>query len=201
MYWPLIRTLIRLWLPLAVGLTVLAGLVYAAVQQDLRQSANGPQVQMAEDAAAMLARGQSPQAVAGFSAVDVAVSLAPFVAVFDADGQPLASSGRIAGALPTLPLGVAGYMRDHSQDRITWQPRSGLRIAAVLQGVAPPGGGFVLAGRSLREVETRETAVLQVVAVAWSVGMAGTLAIVVVGWFLTERSLPRRWRSSGGASQ
>jgi hypothetical protein len=40
------------WLPLAVAITILAGLVYATVQQSLRQGANDPQIQLAEDTAA-----------------------------------------------------------------------------------------------------------------------------------------------------
>ena len=39
------------WLPLGVAVTLVCALIYATVQQNYRQSANDPQIQMAEDAA------------------------------------------------------------------------------------------------------------------------------------------------------
>src|SRR5438270_7168527 len=60
------------WLPVALAITVLSGLVYVAVQQDLRQGANDPQIQMAEDAAVQLEAGQQPAAVVGAGKVDMA---------------------------------------------------------------------------------------------------------------------------------
>src|SRR5438445_588354 len=80
------------WLPLAFCLTVLAGLVYVTVQQNFRQGANDPQIQMAEDAAAQLQGGAQAQAVVGAGKVDISRSLAPFLIVYDATGQQLASS-------------------------------------------------------------------------------------------------------------
>jgi hypothetical protein len=49
--------ILRHWLPLAALTTALCGLVYLAVQQALRQAANDPQIQMAEDAAYILSQG------------------------------------------------------------------------------------------------------------------------------------------------
>jgi hypothetical protein len=57
------KGILKHWLLLAIVLTGLIGLVYVAVQQDLRQGANDPQIQMAEDALAKLANGQSVQNV------------------------------------------------------------------------------------------------------------------------------------------
>ena len=41
------RNILRHWFPLAVVATAFCGLVYVAVQQELRQNANDPQIQMA----------------------------------------------------------------------------------------------------------------------------------------------------------
>ncbi len=49
-----ISEILKHWLPLALVIVAMSGLVYLAVQQALRLSANSPQVQMAEDAAAAL---------------------------------------------------------------------------------------------------------------------------------------------------
>jgi hypothetical protein len=52
-----VKGILRQWLPIVVVITALSGLVYVAVQQALRQDANDPQIQMAQDAAETLARG------------------------------------------------------------------------------------------------------------------------------------------------
>jgi hypothetical protein len=50
-----IRYTLKFWLPLAAAVTMLSGLVYIAVQQNMRIGANDPQIQLAEDAARALA--------------------------------------------------------------------------------------------------------------------------------------------------
>ncbi len=62
------------WIPFAVVLTAVALMVYAAVQQVYRSSANDPQIQMAEDTAARLAAGASPETVVAGEPVDMARS-------------------------------------------------------------------------------------------------------------------------------
>jgi len=54
-----VKEILKHWLLIAIVVTGLIGLVYVAVQQDLRQGANDPQIQMAEDTAAKFANGQS----------------------------------------------------------------------------------------------------------------------------------------------
>jgi hypothetical protein len=53
-----------------------------------------------------------------------------------------------------------------------------VRIAAV---IVPYDGGFVLAGRSLREVEKRELQVQGFAAAAWIAGLLASLAAVAFG--------------------
>jgi hypothetical protein len=177
---------LKQWLPLAVLATGLCGLVYLCVQQALRAGANDPQIQLAEDAAAALSRGAAPASVLPASAapgglVDVASSLAPFVMVFDAQGALLASSGQLHGRPPALPRGVLEYARDPDEDRVTWQPEPGVRIASIVTAYGGAAPGYVLAGRSLREVEKREDQALTYAALAWAVCLAATLAAVVIG--------------------
>ena len=144
------------WLPLAFCLTVLAGLVYGAVQQNFRQGANDPQIQMAEDAAIQLQDGAQAQTVVGGDKVDLSRSLAPFLIVYDATGHVLASSAQLNGAVPDIPTGVFNSVRASGEDRMTWQPQEGVREAAIVTQFGGSHPGFVLAGRSLREVEDRE---------------------------------------------
>src|SRR3954470_16327598 len=83
------------WLPLAAVCTVLAGLVYVAVQQDLRGTANDPQIQMAQDAATGLQAGASPASLTGSGKVDIAHSLAPYLIIYDDAGNVLSSCAEL----------------------------------------------------------------------------------------------------------
>ncbi|HYT43890.1 MAG TPA: hypothetical protein VEP90_16240, partial [Methylomirabilota bacterium] len=73
------KNIVKYWLLMAVIVTGLSGLTYTAIQQDLRQSADDPQIQMAEDTAAKLADGQQLQNVVPPEKVDIATSLAPYI--------------------------------------------------------------------------------------------------------------------------
>lgn len=160
------------WLSFAVISGMFCGLVYAAVQQNERQSANDPQIQLAEDAAAALAAGANASDAVPAGSVDPAKSLSPFVIAYDADGTVLSASGVLDGVPPRPPMGVFASARARGEDRVTWEPRDGVRIAAVIAPYQNAGGsGFVLAGRSLREVEAREDQTMRLAALAWVVSV------------------------------
>ena len=169
-----VKAILQHWLLVAIVVTGLIGLLYAAVQQDIRQGANDPQIQMAEDAAAKLAGGQSVQGVVPSEKVDIATSLAPYLIIFDANGNPIASSAQLDGQTPTIPSGVFDSVRQNGEDRITWQPQSGVRSAIVVTQFTGSTSGFVVAGRSLREVEKREDGLLQILEAGWVVMMLAT---------------------------
>ena len=175
------------WLPLAFCLTVLAGLVYAAVQQSYRQGANDPQIQMAEDAAAQLEAGQQPATVAGSTTVDMARSLAPFLIVYDEAGKVLAASVQLNGSVPAIPPGVLLAAEQSGENRLTWQPQQGVRNTAVVTHYGGSHPGFVLAGRSLREVENRVDKLTQIVGLAWVVGLLGSFVLWLAALWLNER--------------
>lgn len=172
------KNILRHWLPLAAVTTLLCGLVYLAVQQSLRQGANDPQIQMAEDAAAALVAGSTPESVLPVAQVEISTSLAPFMVLYSNTGEPLASSGLLHGIVPLLPSGVFDHTRQNAEDRVSWQPESGVRIAAVVVAYGGAQSGFVLAGRSLREVEKRESQVEQISGIAWLVTLAVSLVVI-----------------------
>jgi hypothetical protein len=181
----------RHWLPLAALATILCALIYLVVQQDLRLSANDPQIQLAEDAAAALASGQSPQALVGAGRTDLAKSLAPYLIIFDESGKVLASSAELAGETPLPPPGVFPDGLKQGELRFTWQPQVGVRSAAVLTHFEGKTPGFVLAGRSLREVEKREDTVLILVGIAWLGGLLTPFCLVVGFNWLANRGKAR----------
>jgi hypothetical protein len=155
------------WLPLACLTTLFSLLAYVLVQQDIRQSANDPLIQMAEDQI-------QPQ---NLPTVDISQSLAPFTIIFDNNGQPISSSGTLNGSIPTIPLGVFQYVRMSGEDRFTWEPMSGVRIAAVVDHFVGAHPGFILAGRNIREVEKREDHALFITGAAWLFGICGLFII------------------------
>ena len=90
--------------------------------------------------------------------------------VFDANGTPIASSALLDGQTPSIPPGIFDSVRKNGEDRITWQPQDGVRSAVVVTQFKGTSTGFVLAGRSLREVEKREDSLLQLLNIGW-IGM------------------------------
>jgi hypothetical protein len=174
------RRALAFFLPVAVLATLCCGLVYAAVQQDLRSGANDPQIQLAEDAARALDAGEPAAGLVGSATVDIETSLAPFVAVYDPAGGVVATDGRLDGHYPVPPIGVLNHARQDPPNMVTWQPRPGVRIATVTVAWR---GGTVLAGRSLREVERREDQALLIAGAAWlAMLVALAVAAVLAAW-------------------
>jgi hypothetical protein len=104
---------------------------------------------------------------------DIAQSLAIFGIVYDQDGKVIASSAVLDGVAPVIPKSALDYANEHGQNRITWQPKDGVRIAAIIQKASTESGTvYVLAGRSLREIEKREAQVLIFAAVACALSLA-----------------------------
>jgi hypothetical protein len=174
------RNIPAVCLSIAVATTALCGLVFAAVQQSMRQSANHPQIQIAQDAADALARGDAPESVAPAAHIDIAKSLAPFIVVFNDRGDAIASSGQLHGQPLHLPGGVLDNVRLHGENRLTLQPEPAVRVASVIVPFSGPNPGFVLSGRSLREVESRTAQLRIFVFIAWVAALAVSLLIVSV---------------------
>ena len=173
---PLLRRLLLRWLQLAGAVTACCLLLDVTAQQVWRQQANDPQIQLARDAAARLAAGQAPaDAVAGFPPVEFGHSLAPFLMVVDDHGAILASSGRLNGSLRTVPPGVLDAVRGTGEERVSWQPEPGVRVASVV--VRYPTG-FALAGRSLAESEGRTARLGTLILVGWIGILVGLAALV-----------------------
>ena len=186
-----VRALFRSWLPLAAAITGLCLLVYVTVQQSFRTGANDPQVQLAEDATSQLASGTRPEslrAIVASPSVDMEQSLATFVIVYTERGTVLVGTGMLGGRVPVPPAGVFTFAREHGEERVSWQPTRRARIAAVVRHTTAGSGAFVLAGRSLREVEVRELSLRTMCAIAWMVLLTATFALAVAG----ELLLPHR---------
>jgi hypothetical protein len=142
------------WVPLAVVVVALSGLGYILVQQDQRSLANDPQIQMATDARLVLDAGASPASLVPATQLDIAQSPAPYLVIYDASGQIQAASATVNGSALIPPAGVFDSAHAQRFDAITWTPVPGVRSAIVVMQYSQ---GYVLAGRSLRYIEERES--------------------------------------------
>jgi hypothetical protein len=81
-------------------------------------------------------------------------------------------------AVSALNGGVLDYMRQHGEERVTWQPEKGVRMATV---VVRYDKGFVLAGRSLREMEIQISNIEKISGIAMLTIWAATLLKIALG--------------------
>jgi hypothetical protein len=201
--------------------TIIMLVAYVAIQQSYRQTADDPQIRLAEDAAAALSGGDPINALlANDPKTDMSRSLSPFMMIFDDTGRLVNSTAYFnnvsspAGVPPTPPSGVFDFMRTNDgttgqgisgaingfrssfasnrrpagEDRFTWQTASGLRFATVVtRWNATSSSGFVLAARSLREVEIREGQLGEIFLMGWLAFVVGTIGAVVVETVIEKR--------------
>jgi hypothetical protein len=170
--------------------TVIAMTIYVIPLQVLRLGTDDPQVELAGNLTWQLEQGVAPADAVPGGTVEMARSLSPFVAAYDDQGYPLASQARLNGQTPTLPRGVLDFVRQHGEDRFTWKPSQGIRIAAVVQRVDGSHPGFVLAGRSMREEAARQGLLIQLAGLAW-IAMLGMvlLGTACLGWFTRPKAV------------
>jgi hypothetical protein len=163
--------------------TVLCGLMYVTVQHMHRSAANDPQLQIALDLKNAIEANQSTLKWMPGDSIEISESLSVFKTFYSTNGEPLQSTGFLDGQLPCIPKGVFDFTTKHREDVLTWQPRPGVRMAMVLEAVNSPQIAFVAVGRSLKEVEKRESTLVTMVLVAWLVCMGVIILHFLVSHF------------------
>jgi hypothetical protein len=158
------------WFGVAIILVIIFGTIYGAVQQAQRDDADYPQIQIAEDAALKLDQNAIPASLVQ-GTVDMNTQLDPFTLIYSRSGKVVAGSGYLNGTLPTVPVGILTDSNGAAYYRVTWQPQSDIRIAAV---VVKANNYYVLSGRSLKVVETDENQTFHIAT------LGGILSLVVL---------------------
>lgn len=171
---------IKLWLPLGIGLTSVFFVVYATVQQNYRMNANDPQIQITEDLSGSLESGAEAKNILPPYKLDISKSLSTFVILYDDKTDVVGSTAELDGQTPKPPQGVFDAAKKNGEVRITWEPKSGVRSATVLGYYKGKTPGFVLVGRSLKEVELRELNLELMVVAGWAITMIVTLIVSVM---------------------
>jgi hypothetical protein len=172
------------WVGGAVVITIIFGALYATTQHIQRSDADYPQVQLAQDAAAALNQGAQKLSVTQ-GKVEMTSSLGSFVNVYDQEGAVVAGSGLVDGQVPTPPIGMLKASAHKDYNRVTWAPKSGVRIAAV---VVASEKYFVLSGRSLRVVEQDEATTLNIVAA----GEVASILVIATCYFIVTKKIRTR---------
>lgn len=161
------------WVVGAFVLVVLLAAVYLSAQNLERSGA--------DDAPARLASQAVTEPPADPAHVDLATSLAPFYVIYQADGTPISGNGYLDGALAAVPAGVITTADDNHQNRVTWQPRPGLRFATV---EISAGDRVILAGQSLAPTEAR----IDQLGLLLLAGGGASLILLGIGCFLHLRA-------------
>lgn len=188
MRWSVLHPLLW-WFYTALAVTGMCGILYVSMQQSFRQNLNDPQIQMAEDAANALERGSALVDLVPTQKVLVDQSLAPFLIIYDTEGNPIAGNGYLHDQLVNVPLGVFENAKAWGENRRTLEPVSGVRIASVVVPfVGREANGYVLAGRTMREIESRIADVGIKIFFAWAVILSALLVASIAISFLLWRS-------------
>ncbi len=177
------------WTAAAIIVTALFASLYLVMQQGERQGADDAPGRLASQVAAQLSNSGAP-AGTGTSGdgstgatVDLAVSDAEFFVVYDAANRPVSGTGRLDGALPTIPVGVLDEARRSGSNHVTWQTPDGRRFASVERQA---GQNVVLGAQSLAPSENRTDHLASLILIAW----ACVLAVIVVAFFI-ERAVAK----------
>ena len=175
-------TIITSHLTAAAICTVMIGLIYAGIQQNYRMTANDPQTQIADDVSAYLMKGKSVDRFFKDDTIELSESLYPFVALYDKDGNVIRSTAVLNNTLLQMPKGVFSFAAINGENRVTWQPGPGVRMATVIKHISSPYATYVVAGRSLNEIEIRESNLIKMSVIGWVLCMA--LLIIHFIWMM-----------------
>jgi hypothetical protein len=84
---------------------------------------------------------------------------------------------------------VLDYARNNFDDRITWQPASTTRIAAVVKHFGGKNPGFIVSGRNLRDIEARESQLALIIGAAWLGLIVLTFIAVLYPWVVERKEV------------
>lgn len=143
------KKLMSVWLILMLAGIFAAGCAYVCTQQSLRSGADVPAVMAAKQAAMELENGETPQNALP-EKTDIRTSLTPFVYIYDSNKNLVASSAAYGSETIVYPISILSEIDKKGENRVTWQPRPGLRFATV--GIQYDGG-YIVGCYSLSESE------------------------------------------------
>jgi hypothetical protein len=157
-------------------------------QQVLRRGADRQPAQLVDQVSTRLTQGATATSLLAAGSREISNpewlhGTSTFAALYDGEGNVIASNATLHGGLPQPPRGIFNVIRQQGEHKVTWQPQPGIRVA--LTGRPAPGGGFVVAGQSLIPSESREAAFRRWMLVLW-------FAMIVACVFIVTTAQSRR---------
>jgi hypothetical protein len=150
-----IKETVKQWIPLAVAITTVCGLMYVSNQQNIRSAANDPQTQLSQDYAEMSKIGDEQADLSQYSKVDMAKTVSPFVIIVDEDGIVVQANGILGEKTPVPDKKVLETAKKNGRSLVTWEPEKGIRLATVITHFEGANKGYAIAARSLVEIDKR----------------------------------------------
>jgi hypothetical protein len=162
------RSALAAWLPLAVSILILSGLIFYGIRQNDRGLAYDPLIQPSEYYAKLISNGEAaPEAIVPSEPTqDLGSSVDTFLVIVDDSGKSIGSSLTIGKKLPEVPAEVLDKAKQTGQNLAAWRPQDGPKIAAVITRYTGQASGYTVVGKSLREVEKREKQLLLATGIA-----------------------------------
>jgi hypothetical protein len=174
------KNILKLSVISVIFVTLFSLMVYGTAQQMLRQGVNSTPAELISDVIYKLNNGVSPKSVMLPPAVEISKSLSPFVIILDQNKKVLVSSATLDGSVPVIPQGTFDWVGKSGQDRVTWQPRPGIREALVIDKYsAGTASGYVVAGTSLKESESTIDKLGRNILIGWFVINAFSVASII----------------------
>lgn len=168
--------LFRVWIIVAICMTICTLMIYMGLQQYNRMSANESIAQIAYEFANSLENNKDNNLA--LPMIDLQKSLSPFVILFDANNQPLQTNAKLGDTKPLPPVGILEVAKKYGESRVTWEPAKGFRFATVTVYFNKIKTGYVLAGKSLYEAETRMTLIGRLIFTIWIFSIIITFVLV-----------------------
>ena len=167
------------WLPYAFVVSILILFVTVSIRSYVRTSVNEQLIVVTENLAADMFRNDVPSApLPSAEVVDVERSIAPFVILYDSNGQPTDGTGKLNDTFPGLPQKITEHARTHSEYRLDWKPQANTRLAIVVRYYQnDQRAGFVLAGKNLRETNNQLSRLYILSAATWAITLVGMLML------------------------
>jgi hypothetical protein len=167
----------QIWLAIVGTALFVIGAAYAMAQQSTRLAANDIPLWLNQTAKNSLNKGARPADAISGEVSNLESDSIPFVIITDKTGKVLASDALLNGKTPQIPKGVLAYTQKNGIDRITWEPADNVRLATV---VSSYDKGFIIAGQSLKEPESRINTYTLIAIIAWiGVICFSTLILVI----------------------
>lgn len=159
------------------------------VQQSARLSADDEPLAAAKIAKQQIFSGQSIEDIIPQQETDLRDNAGVFLIITDNNQKVLGSSAVLDDEAPLPPRGVFVHTRENGRDSFTWEPKTGVRYATQMLKFDQNGGGYIIAGKSLKSVEDRVSKYNLIAFLAW---LAVILWTTILIFPVTAKLLSKR---------